>query len=154
MYLFLAYSCPDFPPLTPPPRNPCSLRQPPTLVCVHGSPISSLATLFPILYFISPRLFCNYLFVLPNPLNYSPNFPHSPPIYLSLTFGIVIMMCRGVGLPVFILLGTPCASWTCVSVYFTKSGHFSFINFSNRFPVSCSFSSPNAKKVHLTTKGE
>ena len=33
-----------------------------------------------------------------------------------------------------------CASWTCVSISFTKLGKFSFIIFSNRFPVSYSFS--------------
>ena len=32
-------------------------------------------------------------------------------------------------------------SWTCMSTSFTKLGKFSFIIFSNRFPISCSFSS-------------
>ena len=60
--------------------------------------VSSLATPFPILYFTSPWLFCNYLFVLPNPLT-SHSFSHtSPPISLSLTFGILIMMCLEVDL--------------------------------------------------------
>ena len=40
-----------------------------------------------------------------------------------------------------ILFGTLCASWTCMSVSFTKLGEFTFIIFSNRFPISCSFSS-------------
>ena len=37
---------------------------PPTIVHLHGSCVSSLAALFPILYFTSPWPFCNYLFVL------------------------------------------------------------------------------------------
>ena len=43
-----------------------------TIVHVHGSCIGSLATPFPILYFISPWLFYNYLFVLLKPLTSSP----------------------------------------------------------------------------------
>ena len=55
------------------------------------------------------------------------------------------MMCLGVGFFASILNGTLCASWTCKSVSFTKLGKFSFIIFSNRFPISCSFSSPSGK---------
>ena len=62
---------------------------------------------------------------------------------LSLTFGILIMMCLGVGLFASILFGTVCVSWTCMSISFTKLGKFSVIIFSNRFLVSCSFSSPS-----------
>ena len=40
--------------------------------------ISYLATPFPIRYFTSPWLFCNYLFVLLNPLTSSPIPPHPP----------------------------------------------------------------------------
>ena len=40
--------------------------------------INSLASSFPILYFTSPQLFCNYLFVLLNPLTSSPIPPHLP----------------------------------------------------------------------------
>ena len=57
---------------------------------------------------------------------------------LSLIFGIVIMMCRGVGLFGFILFGTLSASWTCMSTSFTTLGKFSVIIFSNRFSISCS----------------
>ena len=62
----------------------------PWLMC-----ISSLVTPFPILYFTSPWLFCNYLFVLLNPLTSSPIPPHplpsgnhqnSLPMILSLFF--------------------------------------------------------------------
>ena len=76
-----------------------SLRQfPHHCSCPWVMHINSLATPFPILYFTSPWLFCNYLFVLPNPLT-SHSFSHtSPPISLSLTFGILIMMCLEVDL--------------------------------------------------------
>ena len=60
---------------------------------------------------------------------------------LSLTFGILIMMCLAVGLFGFILFGTLSTSWTCMFIYFTKLGKCSFIIFSIRFPISCSFSS-------------
>ena len=42
-----------------------------------------------------------------------------------------------------ILFGILWASWTCMSISFTKVGIFSFIIFSNRFPTSCSFSPPS-----------
>ena len=88
-----------FSPLLPPPSTPHSLRQFLHLCsCPWVMRVSSLATPFPILYFTSPWLFCNYLFVLPNPLT-SHSFSHtSPPISLSLTFGILIMMCLEVDL--------------------------------------------------------
>ena len=43
-----------------------------------------------------------------------------------------------------ILSGTIYASWTCMSISFTKLGKFSFIIFSNRLPISCSFYSPSS----------
>ena len=58
-----------------------------------------------------------------------------------LTFGILIMMCLGVGLFASNLFETLCASWTCMYISFTKLGQFSFIIFSNMFPISCSLSS-------------
>ena len=61
---------------------------------------------------------------------------------LSLTLGILIMMCLGVGLFASILFGILCASWTCMSISFTKLGKISFNIFSNRFPISCCFYSP------------
>ena len=45
------------------------------------------------------------------------------------------------GLFASILFGTLCASWTCMSISFTKLGKFSFTIFSNRFPFFCSLSS-------------
>ena len=50
-------------------------------------------------------------------------------------------MCFGGGPFASILLGTQCASWTCMSISFTKLGKFPFITFSNRFLISCSSSS-------------
>ena len=56
---------------------------------------------------------------------------------LSLSFGILIMMYIGAGLFASFLFGTLCASWTCMSISFTKLGKFSFFSFSNRLPISC-----------------
>ena len=67
-----------FPPLSPSTHHSLSLMQSPHhCSCPWVMCISSLATLFPILYFISPWLLCNYLFVLLNPLTSS-----SIPLYL------------------------------------------------------------------------
>ena len=90
------------PPLHQAVPHPCSC---PRVMCVR-----SLATPFPILYFTSPWLFCNYLFVLLNPLTSHP-FSHILPSHLfifTLTFGILIMMWLGVGLLVSNLFGTLC----------------------------------------------
>ena len=57
------------------------------------------------------------------------------------------MMCLGVGVFASILFGTLCASWTCMSISYTKLGRFSFIIFSNGFPISCSFSSLSGTAV-------
>ena len=68
-----------FPLCTPPPSTPCFLRQffyhcaCPWVMC-----LSALTTPFPILYFTSPWLFCDYLFVVLNPLTSSP-LPLNPP---------------------------------------------------------------------------
>ena len=73
------YSCLDIFPLWLP-----SIQHPPFCQAIphHCScpwvmRISSLATPFPILYFTSPWLFCNYLFVLLNRLT-SYSFPYTP----------------------------------------------------------------------------
>ena len=63
-------------------------------------------------------------------------------ISLSLTFGILIMMCLGVVLFGSILFETSCAFWTSQSIFFTKLGKFSFLIFSYGVPVFCSSSSP------------
>ena len=55
-----------------PTDTPHSLRQSPIIVPVHQSCVHTLASPFPMLYFTSPWLFCNYLFVLLNPLTSSP----------------------------------------------------------------------------------
>ena len=64
----------QFFPLCPlPPSIPHSLRPSPhRCPCPCVRRISSLATPFPILYFTSPWLLCNYLFVLLNPHTSSP----------------------------------------------------------------------------------
>ena len=81
-YWLCYYSCPDFPPLPPQPSTSHSLRQSPHhCSCPWVMRISSLATPFPILYFMYPRLFCNYLFVLFNPLTSSSIPPHRPAIW-------------------------------------------------------------------------
>ena len=82
-YWLCYYSCLDFFPFCPPPpSNLHSFRQSPHhCSCPWVMRISSLATLFPMLYFTSPWLFCNYLLVLPNPLTSSPIPPHPPPIW-------------------------------------------------------------------------
>ena len=49
-------------------------------------------------------------------------------------------MFPGVDLFASILFRTLCASWTYMSTAFTQWGKFSFIIFSNRTPISCSFS--------------
>ena len=62
-----------FSPLPPSTQySPHSQAVPTPLFLFMGMHISSLATSFAILYFISPWLFCNYLFVLLNPLTSNP----------------------------------------------------------------------------------
>ena len=83
-YWLCYYSCPSFPPLVPlypsPPLQ--SYRQSPHLCsCPWVMCVSSLASPFPILYFISPWLFCNYQFVLLNTLTSSPILTHPTPIW-------------------------------------------------------------------------
>ena len=53
------------------------------------------------------------------------------------------MMCLGAVLFGSNLLGTLCASWTWMSISFTKLGKFSFIIFSNKVSTSCYSSSPS-----------
>ena len=68
----------------PPPSIPHTLRQfSHHCSCPWVMHIGSLFTPFPVLYFTSPWLFCNYLFLLVNPLTSSPIPPHSPPIWQS-----------------------------------------------------------------------
>ena len=76
MLLQLSWFFPHCPPL---PSTPHSLRQS-LHHCSHPwiMHIGSVATPFPILYFPFPWLFCNYLFVLLNPLTSPPIFPTLP----------------------------------------------------------------------------
>ena len=55
------------------------------------------------------------------------------------------MICPGVYLFASIMFVSLCTYWTCMSISFTKLGKFSFfLFFSNRFPISCSSSSPSS----------
>ena len=45
------------------------------------------------------------------------------------------MMCLAVGLFVFLLIGTLCDSWICVTFSLIKLGKFSIITFSSRFSI-------------------
>ena len=62
---------------------------------------------------------------------------------LSLKFGILIMMCLDLGLFGFILFGIICASWTYMSISFTRLGKFS-VMFSNRCSIFCTISTPSS----------
>ena len=172
LYFWLCYyNCPDVfllaPSIQPPLLSQAipPVHPHPHCSCPRGMCISSLATLFPILYFTSPWLFCNYLcFLIPSPLH---PFPYTllqsgshlvtnlfslavlKSLSLSLTLGLLIMMCLGVGLFASIIIGTLCASWTCMSVSFTKLGKFSFTIFSGRSPISCSFSSSGTPRMWM-----
>ena len=68
---------------------------------------------------------------------------------LSLTFGILSMMCLGVILFGSILFGTLYASWTYMSISSPKLGKFSLIIFSNKFSVSCSSSSSGTSVIQI-----
>ena len=74
MLLQLSWFSP-FPPFLPAPPYPQA--SPHHCSCPWVMCISSLAAPFPILYFTSPWLFCNYLFVPLNPLSSSPSNPYS-----------------------------------------------------------------------------
>ena len=69
-------SFPSFPPSTK--HLPLPQTIPTPLFMAWVIHINSLATPFPILYFTSPWLFCNSLFVLLHPLTSSPILPHFP----------------------------------------------------------------------------
>ena len=78
LVIYSYYNYPKFPALTPPSSTPHSLKQSP-YTCPWVMCISYLATPFPILYFASPWLFCNYLFILHTLLTSSPLSPASLP---------------------------------------------------------------------------
>ena len=71
-------------------------------------------------------------------------------LFLSLTFGILMMMCVVVVLFGSKLFGTLCVSWTYMSISFTKLGKFSFIIFSNTFSISCSSSSSQISPFNIS----
>ena len=145
------------PPCLPLPSASHSLRQSPHHCSrpwvVHRS---SLASPFPTaLYTPTGSSVTAYLFLISSPLPPFCPFPLTAgnlPVTnffslaafksssFSLTFGFVTMMCLGVGLFASIIIGTLCASWTCMSIPFTNLGKLSFTVFSERFLFSCSFS--------------
>ena len=145
-----------FPPLPPSTQHPYSLRQSPHhCSCPWVMHISFSATTFPRLYFTSLWLFCNYS--VPSPLlPFSPsplpsgnhlitNFfslGASESLSISLIFGLLMMMCLGVGLLASFLSGT--LYFLDLHVYFRHEIREVFCHyFSNRLPISCSFSSPS-----------
>ena len=66
-------------------------------------------------------------------------------LVIILILCILLIMCLGVVLFVSILFQTLCASWSCMSISFTKLGKESFLSliFSNKFSISCSSSFPS-----------
>ena len=64
----------------PPAPPPTPSGSPHTGSCPWVMCVGSLATPFPIVYFTSPWLFCNYLFVLISSHTSSP-IPHNPHLY-------------------------------------------------------------------------
>ena len=134
------------PPCLPLPSASHSLRQSPHHCSrpwvVHRS---SLASPFPTaLYTPTGSSVTAYLFLISSPLPpFCPshltagNLPVTNFFSLaafksssfSLTFGFVTMMCLGVGLFASIIIGTLCASWTCMSIPFTNLGKLSFTVF-------------------------
>ena len=83
--------------LSPSTPYPHTLWQSPFSSCLWIMRISSLATPFPILFLISLCLFCNYLFVLPNPCTFPPNSLPSPShlvaIQMISIFMILFLFC-------------------------------------------------------------
>ena len=74
-----------FPLSLTPPSTSHSLRQSLQYCsCPWVMSITSLATPFPTLYFTSPWIFCNYLFVLLNPLT-SSSIPTPPTLLFFIT---------------------------------------------------------------------
>ena len=137
-----------FLPLPPPPSTPHSFRQSPHhCSCPWVTCTSCLATPFPILYFTSHGYsVTTYLyFLIPSPLH--PFYPSLLPsgnhlvtnlfIYLfilllltfslCLTFGILIMMCLGVGLFASIIIET--LSFLDLHVYFLHQIREAFFHF-------------------------
>ena len=90
-------SSPSFPPTS---STPHYLRQSPHCwPCPQVVHICSLATLFPMLYFISTRLFCKYQFVIFNPftlfthpLMTLPSGNHQNVLYIY-DFASVLLIC-------------------------------------------------------------
>ena len=58
-------------------------------------------------------------------------------------------MCLGVVLFGSTLFRILWAYWACMSLSFIKVGKFSFIIFSNKFSISCSFSSPGTPMIQM-----
>ena len=81
-YWLWYYSCPNFSPLACfHPASPTPSGNPHTFGHVMGHLYKFFGYSFPILCFTSPWLFCNYLFILFNPLTSSLISPHPFPIW-------------------------------------------------------------------------
>ena len=83
LYWLWYYSSPNFPPFAPFHHTSSTPSGNPPNHCSHPwiMQVSSLAPPFPILYFTSPWLFCNYLLVCLNPLTSWPIPPRPPPMW-------------------------------------------------------------------------
>ena len=83
-----------FPLCSPLPGSPHSLRQSSHLCsCLLVMCVSPYSTPLPILYFTSPWLFCNYLFVLLNPLTSSPIPPNTSSHLAMMIIVSVLFVC-------------------------------------------------------------
>ena len=101
-----------------------------------------------------PLLACKVSFeksgdsILGTPLQVSFSLAAFQILSLSFILGNLMMMCLGVFLSRSIFFGTLQASWTSwKSISLARLGKFSFIIYSNKFPISCSSSSPSGNPM-------
>ena len=147
-----------FVPLYPAPPTPSGSTH--SIVHVHGSCVWVLWLLHFLYCTSHPHGYSvttYFYFLIPSPLH---PFPYTPlpsgnhlitnffslgaseSLSISLIFGLLMMMCLGVGLLASFLSGT--LYFLDLHVYFLHEIREVFFHyFSNRLPISCSFSSPS-----------